>query len=149
VAAPVPAAPEPPAAPVVPRPGVALVAEDDVAVRGIITRVLQEEGFKVLEAGNGQEALELVAKAGVDGGVRLLVTDLAMPALGGRELAESLREQGFLAPVLFISGYPDEDLGRFGLPEDDGEVLWKPFGPDALSERVRRLTGREPPAEGS
>jgi len=105
-----------------------------------------EEGFEVLEAGNGAEALDLVARAQLDGRLRLVVSDLAMPTMGGRELGNRLREQGHRVPLLFITGYPEGDVERLGLLDADQEVLRKPFTPEVLAERARQLAARPSPA---
>jgi CheY-like chemotaxis protein len=126
-------------------PPVAVVAEDEAAVRGLVSRVLVEEGFEVLEASNGVEALDLAATPRTDGRLRLVVTDLAMPKMGGRELAERLRERGFHVPLLFITGYTEEDVERLGLLGRGQEVLRKPFAPEVLADRARRLMSRKMP----
>ncbi|HEX6670430.1 MAG TPA: ATP-binding protein, partial [Gemmatimonadales bacterium] len=125
---------------------VAVVVEDEAAVRGLVARILVEEGFEVLEAGNGAEALDLVARAQLDGRLRLVVSDLAMPTMGGRELGNRLREQGHRVPLLFITGYPEGDVERLGLLDADQEVLRKPFTPEVLAERARQLAARPSPA---
>jgi CheY-like chemotaxis protein len=121
-------------------PGLAVVVENDASVRGVVLRVLQEEGFRVLEAANGVEALDCLKAIEPDGRLRLVVTDLAMPLMGGRELAERLRGMGYQVPLLFISGYTDEDIDRPGLLAAGEDVLRKPFSPTLLLDRVRRLT---------
>ncbi|HEU4524482.1 MAG TPA: ATP-binding protein [Gemmatimonadales bacterium] len=126
-------------------PPVAVVAEDEAAVRGLVSRVLVEEGFEVLEASNGAEALDLAATPRTDGRLRLVVTDLAMPKMGGRELAERLRERGFHVPLLFITGYTEEDIERLGLLGRGQEVLRKPFAPEVLADRARRLMSHKMP----
>jgi PAS domain S-box-containing protein len=127
-------------------PPVAVVAEDEAAVRELVSRVLVEQGFEVLEAADGTEALELAATPRTDGRLRLVVTDLAMPRMGGRELAERLRERGFHVPLLFITGYTEEDVERLGLLGRGLEVLRKPFTPQALADRARRLLSRGTPS---
>jgi PAS domain S-box-containing protein len=120
-------------------PPLAVVAEDEVAVRGLVARVLVEQGFDVLQAADGVEALELITEAHTDGRLRLVVIDLAMPRMGGRELAERLRERGYRVPLLFITGYTEDDIERLGLLGKGHEVLRKPFTPEALAGRARRL----------
>ena len=93
----------------------------------------------MLEAADGAEALELVTRSQTDGRLRLVVTDLAMPRMGGRELAERLLEGGYRVPLLFITGYTEEDIERLGLLGKDQVVLRKPFTPEALADRARRL----------
>jgi PAS domain S-box-containing protein len=121
---------------------VAIVAEDEAAVRELVARILVEDGFEVLEAADGAEALALVDRAPPDGRLRLLVTDLAMPTMGGRELAQRLRERGYRVPILFMTGYTDDDVERLGLLGVGQEVLRKPFTPDVLADRARQLAAR-------
>lgn len=87
--------------------------------------------------------LDLVARAQLDGRLRLVVSDLAMPTMGGRELGNRLREQGHRVPLLFITGYPERDVERLGLLDTDQEVLGKPFTPEAPVERARQLAAGE------
>lgn len=120
--------------------GVAVVAEDETSVRRVVKRTLVGEGFEVLKASDGVEALELVTRAHADGQLRLVVTDLAMPRMGGRELVERLRESGHRVPLLFITGYAGEDLEQLGGLGAGQDLLRKPFSPDVLAARVRQLT---------
>ena len=122
------------------RRGTALVVEDEPSVRETVSRVLADQGYDVVQASNGAEALDLVDRLGLDGALRLVVTDLAMPVMGGRELARRLAErQADPVPLLFISGYTDDDLVRQNLLERGQQFLPKPFSPDALAARVKRL----------
>jgi CheY-like chemotaxis protein len=100
---------------------------------------LVEQGFEVLEAADGADALELVTRSQADGRLRLVVIDLAMPRMGGRELAEQLLDRGYRVPLLFITGYTEDDTERLGLLGKGQEVLRKPFTPEALADRARRL----------
>jgi two-component system, cell cycle sensor histidine kinase and response regulator CckA len=122
------------------RRGTALVVEDEESVRAMVARVLADQGYDVIEAANGAEALELVDRMGSDGALRLIVTDLAMPVMGGRELARRLGERRRdPVPLLFISGYTDDELVRQNLLEQGQQFLPKPFSPDTLAARVKRL----------
>jgi PAS domain S-box-containing protein len=122
------------------RRGTALVVEDEPSVRDMVARVLIDQGYDVLQAANGVEALEAVDRLGTDGELRLVVTDLAMPVMGGRELARRLAEgRAEPVPLLFISGYTDDELVRQNLLEQGQQFLPKPFSPDTLAARVRRL----------
>jgi two-component system cell cycle sensor histidine kinase/response regulator CckA len=116
--------------------GTVLVAEDDALVRGMIRRSLTEAGFTVIEAANGQEALR---KAADEIRVDALLTDLAMPGMGGRELAWRLRETQPGLPVLFISGYTDDEVMRRGLLENGATFLEKPFSPELLARKVLHM----------
>jgi two-component system, cell cycle sensor histidine kinase and response regulator CckA len=127
-----------------PARGIALVVEDEPPVRQMVARVLVDEGYEVVQAANGAEALELVERLALDGSLKLVVTDLAMPVMGGRELARRLAErpaQPAPVPLLFISGYTGDELVRQHLLERGQQFLPKPFSPDALAARVRRLVG--------
>jgi two-component system, cell cycle sensor histidine kinase and response regulator CckA len=121
-------------------PRLALIVEDEATVRDVVVRVLRDEGFQVLEASDGVAALGLISQMPPDAELQLVVTDLAMPLMGGRELAERLRSTGHQVPLLFISGYTDEDIERLGLIAIGEEVLRKPFSPMMLAERVPQLT---------
>jgi PAS domain S-box-containing protein len=127
--------------------GIALVAEDEPSVREMVARVLADQGYEVIQASNGAEALERVERLNLDGSLRLVVTDLAMPVMGGRELARRLAERPGRQeslPLLFISGYTDDELVRQNLLEPGQQFLPKPFSPDALAARVRRLVSGTP-----
>jgi two-component system, cell cycle sensor histidine kinase and response regulator CckA len=116
-----------------------LVVEDNDKVRSIVRAVLMKQGYNVLEASNGKDALELVEGNGRR--VDLLVTDLVMPELGGRELAEQL---GPLYPsmrVLFMSGYTPEALFQTNVFGPDTAFLQKPFTPDEFLQKVRAVLG--------
>ena len=117
-----------------------LVAEDEPMVRVIVAGVLRELGFDVLEAADGAEALELAR--GTDPAV--LVTDVVMPRMGGRELAARMREPMPGLRVLFVSGYTDGALGD----EDDPATAFlpKPFMSAELAAAVRALLEPEPSA---
>jgi CheY-like chemotaxis protein len=121
-------------------PRLAVVVEDEATVRDVVVRVLRDEGFQVMEASDGAAALGLISQMHPEAQLQLVVTDLAMPLMGGRELAERLRATGHHVPLLFISGYTDEDIDRLGLMATGEEVLRKPFSPRVLAERVRQLT---------
>jgi two-component system, cell cycle sensor histidine kinase and response regulator CckA len=116
---------------------VVLVVEDEESVRTMIARTLDAEGYQVREAGDGQEALALLEENA--GAVDLIITDLAMPQLSGRELAERVGRSRPDLPVLFISGYTDDEMIRRGLIEPDQPFISKPFTPDTLAARVRAL----------
>jgi CheY-like chemotaxis protein len=117
--------------------GTVLVVEDDSLVRSMVRRALSEAGFRVIEAANGDEAIALVQSdsAGVDA----VLTDLAMPELGGRELAQRLRAGWPDLPVVFMSGYTNDDVTRRGLLDAGVPFLEKPVSPEALSRKMRQV----------
>jgi PAS domain S-box-containing protein len=114
-----------------------LLVEDDAAVRGLARSVLQKSGYQVLEARDGREALRLAARCARP--LDLLVTDVVMPGLGGRALAERLRPTCPAMKVLFISGYTDGHLDRQRVLEPGTAFLAKPFPPQALARKVRQV----------
>jgi two-component system cell cycle sensor histidine kinase/response regulator CckA len=122
------------------RPATILLAEDEPAVRQLVTRVLSGLGFTVLAACSGEEAIALSAAHG--GLVDLLLTDLVMGGISGTVTAERLQSQRPGLRVLFMSGYSEEaeNLGDF----DGGRstLLSKPFTPDVLARRVREVLDR-------
>jgi CheY-like chemotaxis protein len=114
-----------------------LVVEDEPEVRNLVRRSLESAGLTVLEAENGREALEVIAARGE--APRLVVTDVIMPGLTGRELSEALATARPGLPVLFMSGYTGDDvLARSLLPET-APFIQKPFAPEELVARVRTL----------
>jgi two-component system, cell cycle sensor histidine kinase and response regulator CckA len=111
--------------------GVVLVTEDEDTIRALARRILEREGFTVLEARDGREAIRVAA--GYPAPIDLLVTDMVMPNVGGSELFAHLR---ILRPdlrVLFVSGYTDDDIIRRGLKDAGSAFLQKPFTARALA----------------
>ena len=115
---------------------VVLLAEDEPGVRDVARRTLERRGYHVLTAANGVEGLDVAAAAGH---IDLLVTDVVMPEMGGRELATTLKRLRPEIKILFTSGYNEE------LAKEDGELetgvafLPKPYLPGVLSQRVRQV----------
>jgi PAS domain S-box-containing protein len=116
-----------------------LLAEDDDSVRELVRNVLRENGYKVLEASRGEEALELSELFA--GKIDLLVTDVVMPQMNGRELARQLLNQRPQTKVLYISGYADNAVFYPGGLDAGGAFLQKPFTPEALTRKVREVLG--------
>jgi CheY-like chemotaxis protein len=114
-----------------------LLVEDEEAVRSLTRNALRRCGYTLLEAGDGEEALRVAAQHG--GRIDLLVTDVVMPRMGGRELSERLVELHPGARVLFLSGYTDDEVVRHGVQEDEVAFLQKPFTPSALAIMVRTV----------
>ena len=114
-----------------------LLVEDEDSVRRLARRVLESQGYTVLEAINGEDAMRMATDyAGV---IDLLVSDVVMPELGGRQLAERLTASRPDIEVLFISGYTDDEILRRGLLERGQHLLQKPFTSTALAHEVRSL----------
>jgi two-component system, cell cycle sensor histidine kinase and response regulator CckA len=112
-----------------------LVVEDEPALRAITRRMLAGAGYTVLEAGNGTEALALVAA--LSGPLDLLLTDVVLPGMSGRQLAERLTAVRPATRTLFMSGYTDDAILRHGVLEEPGRLVSKPFSPAGLRRRVR------------
>jgi DNA-binding response OmpR family regulator len=113
----------------------ALIVDDDPGIRTMMRRALEADGFVVLAAGDGREALRILAAAER---VDIIIADLEMPHLDGRRLAAHLADRESAPPILFVSGY-DSPGGPHRLP---GPFLAKPFKPEELGRRVRELLSR-------
>jgi CheY-like chemotaxis protein len=114
-----------------------LVVEDEPAVRAIARDALRLRGYRVLEAPDGPSAIEVAAEAGRS--IDLLVTDVVMPGMSGRVLAERLVAERPGLRVLYMSGYTDDAIGQHGVLEPGLHYLQKPFAPDTLARRVREV----------
>jgi PAS domain S-box-containing protein len=121
-----------------------LVVEDAPAVRAVMRQVLKRQGYTVLDAPDGAEALRLAAEH--TGPIQLLLTDLVMPVLGGRQLTEQLTELRPETKVLFTSGYTDDAVVRHGLLETGVAFLQKPFAPEVLARKVREVLNAPKPS---
>ncbi|HEX6751481.1 MAG TPA: PAS domain S-box protein [Longimicrobium sp.] len=119
--------------------GTVLLAEDEVTVRRLAVRVLRRGGYTVLAAADGEEAMRLAA--GHPGRIDLLVTDVVMPRLGGRGLAQRLREARPGVPVLYISGYNEEAVEHHGVLDPGTAFLGKPFTAEQLLTAVASALG--------
>jgi two-component system cell cycle sensor histidine kinase/response regulator CckA len=114
-----------------------LVVEDEEIVRELTTQILTECGYTVLKARNGVEALAICEKGDCE--IDLLMTDVVMPLMGGRELSEKLFAKMPELRILFTSGYTDDAVVRHGVIETGTNFIQKPFVPDALARKVRRI----------
>ncbi|MEP6572297.1 MAG: PAS domain S-box protein [Gemmatimonadota bacterium] len=119
-----------------------LLAEDDATVRGIVSSVLTRAGYRVLTAKSGAEALLIAAE--YPRPIHMLVTDVVMPGLGGRDLAMRLLLARPGLRVLYMSGYTDDEVLRRGIVERTSAYLRKPFSPDLLLRKVRAEADRVP-----
>jgi two-component system, cell cycle sensor histidine kinase and response regulator CckA len=115
-----------------------LVVDDEEPLRGYIARVMKEDGYNVISAGDGIEALILLENCRVP--VQLVITDVSMPNMTGPELAGRISTLPTPPPVLFVSG-------THGPPGLSGPLLQKPFFPEDLSRMVRRVLRRAPQVE--
>ncbi len=118
-----------------------LVVEDEGPVRRMATRVLERQGYTVLQARDGLEAETLARTA--RGPIHLLLTDVVMPGISGREAAERLQRAQPDLVVLYMSGFTDNAIVHHGVLDEGIELLEKPFTPDSLARRVRRLLDKK------
>lgn len=126
-----------------------LLVEDAQPVRAVVREILEMQGHEVIEARHGAEALTL--EAGHEGPIHLLLTDVVMPEMSGRELAQRLLPLRPEMNVLYISGYTDDAIVRHGVLGAGMAFLSKPFTPDALAAKVREILDapRRSPAEAA
>jgi CheY-like chemotaxis protein len=117
--------------------GTVLVVEDEDGVRALTSQVLQRNGYKVLEARHGLEALQVCGQQKEP--VRLVVTDMIMPEMNGAQLAAHMRGRWPKLPVLFLSGYTDRALLHNGLLDPNRNFLQKPFTPHDLTTKVHEM----------
>src|SRR5262245_54896719 len=114
-----------------------LLVEDEPAVRGLARDILHQQGYTVLEAADGDEALRVGREHG--GPIHLLVTDVVMPQMGGRELSDRLKAGRQEVKVLYVSGYTDDAILHQGVSETGTAFLPKPFTASALAHKVREV----------
>jgi len=114
-----------------------LLVEDAAAVRAVTKQVLERQGYKVLEAADGEAALQLAQRH--RGPIDLLLTDVVMPRLSGRELAGQFARLRPDTRVLYASGYTDDSVVRHGILESGTAYLQKPFSPESLARKVREV----------
>ena len=114
-----------------------LVVEDERLVRDLTVSTLRTHGYGVIEAGNGVEALRVVEQFAGD--IHLAVTDAIMPVMGGKEMADRLRELRPLVRILYVSGYPEEVTSVQGILPEGTAFLQKPFTAMALLTKVRQV----------
>jgi PAS domain S-box-containing protein len=114
-----------------------LLVEDDQVVRELLRMFLQRQGYRVLGAGSGGDALRVAESAG--GPPDLLLTDVVMPGMSGRELAVQVRERWPGVAVIYMSGYTDDAIVHHGVLDPGSEFIQKPVSPDVLAHRIRAV----------
>jgi two-component system cell cycle sensor histidine kinase/response regulator CckA len=117
-----------------------LLAEDDEMVRSLIREVLEGYGYQVLEAANGSVASLICERH--QGPIHLLLTDVVMPEMGGRELVDRLAQLRPVMRVLYMSGYTDEAIVHHGILDEGTNFIQKPFAAQALAHKVREVLGK-------
>jgi PAS domain S-box-containing protein len=119
-----------------------LLVEDDPLLRPLMAESLRDLGYQVIDAGSGEDALRLCAAHESD--IEVLVTDVVMPLMNGREVAERVRAARPEIRVLFSSGYPEDTILRHGIAEESAAYIEKPYLPDDLARAIRELLAAEP-----
>jgi two-component system cell cycle sensor histidine kinase/response regulator CckA len=112
-----------------------LLVEDEDVVRGLARRILEQAGYSVVEAGRAAEALGFCEEH--IGEIDLLLTDVVMPGMSGKELADHLQLQRPDLKLLFMSGYTDEAIGNHGILDSSVQLIQKPFTASGLTKKVR------------
>jgi DNA-binding NtrC family response regulator len=119
-----------------------LLVEDALRVRAVVREILEMNGYDVLEARHGAEAIEISERH--RGPIHLMVTDVVMPQMSGRELAQRLQPVRPDMRVLYMSGYTDDAIVRHGVLGAGMAFLSKPFTPDALALKIREVLETAP-----
>jgi CheY-like chemotaxis protein len=115
-----------------------LVVEDEPSLRHLAKGVLQGKGYTVLTAPNGQDALRVASEHHGES-ISLVVTDVIMPRMGGKVMAEWLKTSFPDLKVLFTSGYTEDAIAHHGVLDKGVEFLPKPYTPESLDRKVREL----------
>ena len=123
-----------------------LIAEDNELVRGLARAVLADRGYRVLEASDGNMALEV--SRGHDGPVHVLLADILMPQMGGRELFDRLSRERPGLRAVFVSGHAEDAFAKDGRLPPGTAFQEKPFGPEVLARKVRAVLDVRAPAAG-
>ncbi len=117
------------------------MVEDEPAVLRMTVRILREAGYEVLEASNGEEAIRTASE--YEHTIHLIITDVVMPRLGGKELGERMKILRPDTKILFVSGYTDNSIVHHGVLEPGVQFLQKPYTAVRLARKVRDvLEGR-------
>lgn len=118
-----------------------LLVEDEEMLRKLARQTLKGHGYQILEAANGEEAITLAAQH--DGPIHLLLTDVIMPGMNGRDVATRLLQTRPSLRVLFMSGYTDDAIVHQGVLDESANFIQKPFAPDGLARKVRGVLDQE------
>ncbi|HNW45140.1 MAG TPA: response regulator [Elusimicrobiales bacterium] len=117
--------------------GTVLLVEDEESLRRIGTRVLTAAGYTVIAAAGGPEALQALQRRGRP--ADLLVTDVIMPGMSGRDLARELARRGLVRRTLYMSGYTDDAIVKHGVLEPGIAFIYKPFTIEGFTRKLREV----------
>ena len=123
-----------------------LLAEDEGSLRELIGELLEANGYQVLAAEDPRKAIETAERHG--GVIHLLLTDVLMPGMNGRELAQRVRELRPDIRVLYMSGHTEDSIAQSGLVERGALLISKPFTQESLARKVREALGPRPREQG-
>jgi CheY-like chemotaxis protein len=123
-----------------------LLAEDEGSLRELIGELLEANGYQVLAAEDPTKAIETAERHG--GVIHLLLTDVLMPGMNGRELAQRVRELRPDIRVLYMSGHTEDSIAQSGLLEPGALLISKPFTQESLARKVREALGPRPREQG-
>jgi signal transduction histidine kinase/CheY-like chemotaxis protein len=123
-----------------------LIVEDEPVVRRLARAALEDSGYQVMEAEDGSDALAVLA--GTNGQIDLVLSDVVMPHMGGKELNDAMRTLRPDLPLLFMSGYPGTEVADRGLLDPTASFIQKPFSPEELALRVRGMLDGRPSKGG-
>ena len=118
-----------------------LVVDDDAAVLAVASKVLRRGGYEVLEAGGGEAALAVAGQ--VDGKISVLLSDVVMPSMNGRELSDAFRERYPDVRIIFMSAYREDEVILRGIRLAEVDFIPKPFSVQGLRDKVREVLDRD------
>jgi len=118
-----------------------LLVEDDETVRNLMGAILKRYGYQVLLAEDGEKALALSQKH--EGEIALLLTDVVLPGIGGKEMSDALQEKRPDMKILFVSGYPEDIISSFGVVPSDMNFMTKPIIPESLALKIREVLDKK------
>lgn len=117
--------------------GTVLVAEDDLPVRKLVKRILEDAGYRVIEAENGEDAVRKFTENKSE--IRFTIIDVVMPKKNGRQVLEEIRKINPAVKAIFMSGYPKDIIHHKGIFGEGVEILMKPFTPEEVFDKIRKL----------
>ena len=118
-----------------------LIVEDDDGLRKLSQKILQQRGYRVLAAENGEDAMRISKEH--EGPIDLMITDVVMPKMNGREVAERLQPLHPQMKVIYMSGYTDNAIAHHGVLAPGLNFLEKPFSPGVLARKVREVLDKK------